>query len=103
MDSQRRPSYRVDPHDRHDYAESRSGEWLRLAWQYGFALIFAVVTMVYGLYFGNQLLKTQRDGIESISRIEIFEQEQVYQLRMISERLYAIESKVNDSAAGTED
>lgn len=91
------PRYRADHRDRYDYGRE---SWFRLAWQYGFAFIFAVIAMVYGLYFGNQLLKTQREGIESISRIEIFEQEQVYQLRQISERLDRIEARLSQVSSG---
>lgn len=74
--------------------------WLEAAWRWGFPLVFAVTALVYGLYFGNQLLQTQRQGVESISRIEAFEQEQVYQLRQISERLDRVEAKLAAGGGG---
>lgn len=71
-----------------------------LGWvvQVGFTLAFAIVALLYGLWFGQQLIVTQRAGVESIRRIEVFEQEEVYQLRQISERLDRIEITL---AAGT--
>ena len=55
--------------------------------QVGFLVLFAVVMLVYSIYFGNELLKTQRDGIVSINRILDLEQAQAQQLHEINARL----------------
>lgn len=72
---------------------SRPG-WLEVLARWGFVTVFALVSLVYGLRFGNELLQTQRDGIAAINRIETFEQEQVYQLRLLSERMDRIEARL---------
>lgn len=69
----------------------------RLLWwavQLGFLTVFGVAALGYGLWFGTQLVATQRQGLEAIAKIEIFEQEQVYQMRQMSERLDRIELKL---------
>jgi hypothetical protein len=65
--------------------------WLRAIWAYGFGLVFSVTALVFGLYFGVELLRTQREGIESIGHIQDAEQVQVHQLEEISQRLERIE------------
>lgn len=68
--------------------------WGRLLWSYGFPMLFAVVCLGYGLWFGTELIKTQRAGIGAIQRIEVYEQEQTYQMRQMEEHLYRLEALV---------
>jgi hypothetical protein len=65
--------------------------WLRAIWFYGFTLVFAVACLVFGLYFGVQLLETQREGIAAINGIQAAEEVQLHQLEEISARLERIE------------
>jgi len=55
--------------------------------QVGFLVVFAVVMLIYSIYFGNELLKTQREGIVSINRILDAEQTQTQQLQEMNQRL----------------
>ena len=70
--------------------------WLRAAWVYGFTLVFSVTALVFGMWFGVQLMATQRDGIEAINRIQDVEALQSHQLAGLDERLERLER-----AAGT--
>lgn len=74
--------------------------WAQLLGVGGFVTLFAVVALFYGLRFGNDLLATQREGIAAINRIEVFEQEQTYQLRLMGERLDRIEARLSTVARG---
>ena len=77
-------------------AAGRPPRLLRWVVQVGFLTVFAVVVLVYGLWFGVQLLGTQRDGIEAINRIQDVEAIQVRQLQQLDQRLERLER-----AAGT--
>lgn len=67
---------------------------LRWVVQVGFLVVFAVVALVFGLWFGVNLMETQRAGIESINRIQDVETIQVRQLAQINERLERVERAV---------
>jgi hypothetical protein len=64
--------------------------------QVGFLTAFAVIALLFGLWFGVQLLGTQRDGIEAINRIQDVEALQTRQLQQLDQRLERLER-----AAGT--
>lgn len=88
------------PHDRQPELGGPTPWWAKLLGVGGFVTLFAVVALFYGLRFGNDLLATQREGIAAINRIEVFEQEQTYQLRLIGERLDRIEAGLASARAG---
>jgi len=71
--------------------ESAPETWVRLAWTYGFVLLFALIALGYGLWFGQQLIETQRQGVDAITRIEVYEEQQTQQLNEINARLERIE------------
>jgi len=71
--------------------ESAPETWVRLAWTYGFVLLFALIALGYGLWFGQQLIETQRQGVDAITRIEVYEEQQTQQLNEINQRLERIE------------
>lgn len=75
------------------------GGWWRVLWNFGFPMLFGLIALGYGLWFGTQLVETQRSGIEAITRIETYEAEQTYQLRTLEERLYRIEVAVRSGGA----
>ena len=72
-------------------AEPRERAPRLVSWivQVGFTLAFAVVALVFGLWFGVQLLATQREGIASINRIREVETAQAQQLAELNQRLEA--------------
>lgn len=71
--------------------ESTPEVWVRLAWTYGFVLLFALIALGYGLWFGQQLIQTQREGVDAITRIEVYEEQQTQQMNEINQRLERIE------------
>ena len=78
----------------------------RLLWwvvQVGFLTVFSVIALSFGVWFGVQLMATQRDGIESINRIQDVEELQARQLQGIDQRLERLERAVaaSGSSGGT--
>jgi len=57
----------------------------------GFLVVFAMVSLVFGLWFGAQLLATQREGITAIAHIQELEADQARQLEEMNQRLERIE------------
>lgn len=74
--------------------EERAPRVLRWIVQVGFTLAFAVVALLFGLWFGVELLNTQREGIEAINQIRDYEMVQSRQLQQIDQRLERIERAV---------
>jgi len=65
--------------------------WARLLTLYGFTTVFALISLVFGLWFGTQLLATQREGITSIAHIQELQRVQAQQLQEVNDRLERLE------------
>ena len=61
--------------------------WVRAVWQYGFVTGFACLATVFGVWFGVQIVATQREGIEAIHHIQDAEYAQAQQLAEMNQRL----------------
>ena len=70
--------------------------WLEAVVRYGFATAFAMLCAVFGLWFGVQLLQTQREGIAAINQIRAEQTHQTQEVKEVNQRLELLSRQVQE-------